>query len=189
MLSRRACTPGTRVAILERIYHWAQDSSPNSPRVFLLTGNAGSGKSTIANTITRHFDVDEEALDDVPSILQATYCCSRQFEDTRQRKYIIPTLVYQLACHSKMFARALVDANKFDSVEIPSRQMQDLFVGPWQRSISDRPDDLSPYLIVIDALDEVNGKEGLTFLHALLMTIQKGNLQGLKFLCHKPRRY
>ena len=186
-LSRRACTPGTRVAILERIYDWAQDSSPNSPRVFLLTGNAGSGKSTIANTVARHFDVDEETLDgetldDVPKILQATYCCSRQFEDTRRRKYIIPTLVYQLACHSKTFARALVDANKFDSVEIPSRQMQDLFVGPWQRSTSDRPDGLSPYLIVIDALDEVDDGGGLKFLHALLTTIQKGNLQGLKFL-------
>jgi hypothetical protein len=148
----------------------------------LLTGNAGSGKTTIANTVAHHFDVDEETLDDVPNILQATYCCSRQFEDTRRRKYIIPTLVYQLASHSKMFARALVDANKFDSVEIPSRQMQDLFVGPWQRSTSDRPDGLSPYLIVIDALDEVDDKGGLTFLHALLTTIQKGNLQGLKFL-------
>ena len=147
-----------------------------------MTGNAGSGKSTIANTVARHFDVDEETLDDVPNILQATYCCSRQFEDTRRRKYIIPTLVYQLASHSKTFARALVDANKFDSVRIPSRQMQDLFVGPWQRSTSDRPDSLSPYLIVIDALDEVEDRGGLTFLHALLTTIQKGNLQGLKFL-------
>jgi hypothetical protein len=147
-----------------------------------LTGNAGSGKTTIANTVAHHFDVDEETLDDVPKILQATYCCSRQFEDTRRRKYIIPTLVYQLASHSKTFARALVDANKFGSVEIPSRQMQDLFVGPWQRSTSDRPDDLSPYLIVVDALDEVDDGGGLTFLHALLTTIQKGNLQGLKFL-------
>jgi hypothetical protein len=77
---------------------------------------------------------------------------------------------------------ALVDANKFDSVRIPLRQMQDLFVDPWQRSTSDSPDDLSPYLIVIDALDEVEDRGGLTFLHALLTTIQKGNLQGLKFL-------
>jgi hypothetical protein len=105
-LSHRACTPGTCVAILEHIYHWAQDSSPNSPWVFLLTGNAGSGKSMIANTIAHHFDVDKETLDDVPKILQVTYCCSRQFEDTRRWKYIIPTLVYQLACHSKTFVHS-----------------------------------------------------------------------------------
>jgi len=118
----------------------------------------------------------------VPSILQATFCCSRQFEDTRRQKYIIPTLVYQLARHSKTYARALLDADKFDSVEILSKQMQDLFVGPWQKSIADRPRDLPPYLIVIDALDEVDDRGGLAFLRALLTTIQKGNLQGLKFL-------
>jgi AAA ATPase domain len=178
-MSRRACTPGTRVAILDRIYHWAQDPSPNSPRVFLLTGNAGSGKSTIANTVSHHFDQILE--DEVPNILQATYCCSRQFDDTRRQKYIIPTLVYQLARHSKSYAHALLDADKFDSVEIPSRQLQDLFVGPWQKSAGDRPHDLPPYLIVIDALDEVDDGGGLAFLQALLTTVQKGHLQGLKF--------
>jgi energy-coupling factor transporter ATP-binding protein EcfA2 len=142
--SRRACTPGTRVTILDRIYYWAQDPSPKSPRVFLLTGNAGSGKSTIANTVSHHFDKDDETLDnEVPNILQATFCCSRQFEDTRRQKYIIPTLVYQLARHSKSYARALLDADKFDSVEILTKQLQDLFVGPWQKSAGDRPRDLN----------------------------------------------
>jgi hypothetical protein len=181
-LSRRVCTPGTRVAILDRIHHWAQDPSPNSSQVFLLTGNAGSGKSTIANTVSHHFDRDEETPDDeVPNILQATYCCSRQFDDTRRQKYIIPTLVYQLARRSKSYARALLDADKFDSVEILSKQMQDLFVGPWQKSTGARPHDLPSYLIVIDALDEVDDRGGFAFLQALLTTIQKGNLQGLKF--------
>jgi AAA ATPase domain len=178
-LSRRACTPGTRVAILDRIYRWAQDPSPKSPRVFLLTGNAGSGKSTIANTLSHHFDMTLD--DEVPNILQATYCCSRQFDDTKRQKYIIPTLVYQLARHSKSYARALFDADKFDSVEMPAKQLQDLFVGPWEKSAGDRPHDLPPYLIVIDALDEVDDGGGLAFLQALLTTIQKGHLQGLKF--------
>ena len=182
-MSRRVCTPGTRVTILDRIYHWAQDPSPDSPRVFLLTGNAGSGKSTIANTVSHHFDSDDETLDnEVPNILQATYCCSRQFDDTRRQKYIIPTLVYQLARHSKSYARALLDADKFDSVEkIPAKQLQDLFVGPWQKSAGNRPHDLPPYLIVIDALDEVDDGGGLAFLQALLTTIDNGHLQGLKF--------
>ena len=174
--------PGTRVTILDRIYHWAQDPSSKSPQVFLLTGNAGSGKLTIANTVSHHFDKDDETLgNEVPNILQATYCCSRQFEDTRRQKYIIPTLVYQLACHSKSYAHALIDTDKFDSVEILSKQLQDLFVGPWQKSAGDRPHDLPPYLIVIDALDEVDDGGGLAFLQSLLTTIQKGHLQGLKF--------
>jgi len=181
-LFRRTCTQGTRVAILNRVYHWAQDPSPNSPRVFLLTGNAGSGKSTIANTVSQYFDMGDETLDDeVPNILQATYCCSRQFDDTRRQKYIIPTLVYQLARRSKSYARALLDADKFDSVEITSKHMKDLFVDPWQKSAGDRPPNLPPYLIVIDALDEVDDAGGLVFLQALLTTIQRGHLQGLKF--------
>ena len=117
----------------------------------------------------------------MPNILQATYMCSRQFDDTRQQKYIIPTLVHQLARHSKSYARALLDTDKFDSVEIPSKQLQELFVGPWQKSAIDRPHDLPLYLIVIDALDEVDDKGGLAFLQALLTTIQEGHLQGLKF--------
>ena len=147
----------------------------------MLTGNAGSGKSTIANTVSHHFNNDDETLDvEVPNILQATYFCSRQFDDTRRQKYIIPTLVYQLARRSKSYARALHDADKFDSVnEKPLKQLQDLFVGPWQKSAGDRPHDLPPYLIVIDALDEVDDGGGLAFLQALLTTIKKGHLQGL----------
>ena len=73
ILSRRTCTTGTRVAILDRIYHWAQDPSLKSPRVFLLTGNAGSGKSTIANTVSHHFD---NTLDDeVPTEQYSIYHC------------------------------------------------------------------------------------------------------------------
>ena len=47
--------------------------------------------------------------------------------------------------------------------------------------MGDRPNNLPPYLIVIDALDEVDNREGLAFLQALLTTIQKGHLQGLDF--------
>ena len=131
-----------------------------------------------------HFDKDDETLDnnEVPNILQATYCCSRQFDDTRRQKYIVPTLVYQLARHSKSYARALLDADKFDSVhKTPAKQLQDLFVGPWQKSARNRPHNLPPYLIVIDALDEVDDGGGLAFLQELLSTVQKGHLQGLKF--------
>ena len=55
-LKREACTDGTRVKILEDITKWANDRSSASPRVFWLTGQAGSGKNTIAYTIAKRFE-------------------------------------------------------------------------------------------------------------------------------------
>ncbi|KIM38564.1 hypothetical protein M413DRAFT_420330, partial [Hebeloma cylindrosporum] len=176
-LSRVPCTPGTRTDILKRIYDWALDSSPESPHIFWMTGQAGSGKTTIGYTVAHYFDEGEE----VPNVLQASFCCSRQFEDTRRQRLIIPTLVYQLARHSKTFAQALLAADKFDSVDIPSKQMQDLLVGPWEQSSANRPQDLLPYLVVIDALDEIEGRGGSDFLRSLITAVQSGHLQGLKF--------
>jgi hypothetical protein len=60
--------------------------------------------------------------------------------------------------------------------------MKDLLVGPWQRSASDRPPELPLYLVVIDALDEIEGEGGSAFLLELLTTVDSGQLQGLKFL-------
>ena len=180
MLTREPCAPDTRVAILKRIYQWAQDLSSNSPRIFWLVGDAGSGKSTIACTVAGYFD--DETKSEAQNILRANFFCSRQFEETRRQKYIIPTIVYQLARQSRSYAHALLEADKFGSADIPSKQMKDLLVGPWQRSANDRSPELPPYLVVIDALDEIEGEGGPIFLRDLLMTVNDGQLQGLKFL-------
>ncbi|KNZ82248.1 hypothetical protein J132_04209, partial [Termitomyces sp. J132] len=177
-LSRGLCTPNTRVAILEQIRIWAQDSSSNSPQVFWLTGHAGSGKSTIAYTIAHDFDEGKGVL----NILQASFFCSQQFEDTKHQKYIIPTLVYQLAYHSQNFAKSLLAADRSSVNKKLAKQMEGLLVGPWEKSLKNCSLELPPYLIIIDALDEIEGRAGLEFLQELLLTIKNGHLQGLKFL-------
>ena len=146
-----------------------------------MAGDAGSGKSTIACTVAGHFDINE-TKSEAQNILRASFFCSRQFEETRGQHYIIPTIVYQLAHQSRSYKRALLRADKFGSVDVPSKQMKDLLVGPWRRSISERPPELPPYLIVIDALDEIEGEGGPVFLRDLLETVNDGQLQGLKFL-------
>lgn len=45
------CLPDTRVDILRRIMKWSAD--PYEKTIFRLNGMAGTGKSTIARTITR----------------------------------------------------------------------------------------------------------------------------------------
>ncbi|KAH0579479.1 hypothetical protein H2248_002338 [Termitomyces sp. 'cryptogamus'] len=172
------CIEGTRIRILKQLYEWAEDSSPTSPQVFWLTGPAGSGKSTIACSVAKQFDDGNKGL----NILQASFFCSRQFEDTRSRANIIPTLVYQLAHHSKSFLQSLFAVNKLDSVNKLGKQMNDLLVEPWQLSTSKGSRNLPPYLVVIDALDEIHNSGGSEFLQELLLTIEKGALHGLKFL-------
>jgi hypothetical protein len=176
-MPRRNCTTGTRADVLKQIYEWAVDSSDTSPPVFWLTGQAGSGKTTIAYTVSEHFDMNGPDL----HTLLATFFCSRQFDETRQRSKIIPTLAYQLAETSRSFARSLVKENPSDSIfDVLSRHMEDLLVKPWQESLQERSS-LPPYLIVIDALDELDGNSGSDFLRDLLARTP-GALRGLKFL-------
>jgi len=181
-VAREACTEGTRVDILERIYHWALDTSPSAASIFWLAGQAGAGKSTIAYTVARHFD--EEGSGDTnpgPNILGGDFFCSRQFEETRRQTSIIPTLVYQLSNQSKSFRDALLlHAHKLKSATIPDKQMKDLLVDPWRKLTEKRP--APPYLVVIDALDEIEEEGGSLFLRDLLKTVDSGHLCGLKFL-------
>jgi len=178
------------VDILRRIYGWAQDLSSNSPSVFWLTGEAGSGKSTIAYSVARHFDGQEDeeeeeeegdGLQDPPKILGANFFCSRQFEETRQKKNIIPTIVDQLARKSQSYANALLKANNFNSVNITSKQMKDLLVDPWMHSVSEHNAKFSPLIIIVDALDEIEDRGGSAFLEELLRMTDKCHLRGLKF--------
>ncbi|KAJ7635395.1 hypothetical protein FB45DRAFT_911424 [Roridomyces roridus] len=52
----KQCITGTREAALEHIFAWANDSSSDKPRVLILSGAPGTGKSAIAHTIARRFD-------------------------------------------------------------------------------------------------------------------------------------
>ena len=179
-LKREACTPGTRVKILEDITNWANDRSLTSPRVFWLTGQAGSGKTTILYTIAKRFEEDVNANH---TALGANFLCSRQFQETQVQTRILPTIAYQLARKCKSYANALHIADKFDAVNHEvATQLKDLLVGPWQQSEATRHSGLPPYLIVIDALDEIKDNKGPVFLSNLLTVINEYDLRGFKFL-------
>jgi hypothetical protein len=182
---REVCTPGTRVHILDDIITWAKNTSRGSPKVYWLFGQAGSGKSTIAYTVARRFEFAGDPNDTI--ILGGNFFCSRQFEETRLSKCIIRTVVYHLASKCRAFADRLRDAD-FETVNQNVRaQLKDLLIAPWQAAKADWcPDPLIPpphYLIVIDALDEIDGTGGSDFLRVLLEVINKNEtrLQGLKF--------
>src|SRR6266702_4637962 len=50
----KGCLTGTRVAFLDFIVNWVNDHA--SERSLVLFGQAGTGKSSIAHEIARHFD-------------------------------------------------------------------------------------------------------------------------------------
>ena len=178
VLKREVCTDGTRVKMLEDITKWANDRSLASPRVFWLTGHAGSGKTTIAYTIAKRFEIDNT---NQHTVLGGNFLCSRRFEETQFQFRILPTIAYQLAHKCKSYANALHIADKFDAVDHDvSTQIKDLLVKPWQLSEAVR-DSESSYLIIIDAVDELI-KGGSAFLGDLLISINKYDLRRFKFL-------
>jgi hypothetical protein len=182
-LKREVCTDGTRVKILEDITKWANDCSLASPRVFWLTGQAGSGKTTIAHTIAKRFE--EGGNVDQHTVLGGNFLCSRQFPETQLQTRILPTIAYQLAHKCKSYANALHVVDKLDAVNHDvSSQMKGLLVEPWLSKAKPHPGlpELALYLIVIDALDEIKDGGGSAFLGDLLTEINEYNLKGLKFL-------
>ena len=164
----------------------AKSTSSDSPNVYWLFGHAGSGKSTIAYTIARRFEFTGSSSNMI--ILGGNFFCSRQFDETRLSKYIIRTIVYHLALKCKPFSDILSRSGSLDTITQNRRtQLDGLLFGPWQESKAARLADTSTpphYLIVIDALDEIDGTGGSDFLRDLIDAINKTNekcLSGLKF--------
>ncbi|RXW14464.1 hypothetical protein EST38_g11392 [Candolleomyces aberdarensis] len=151
--------------------------------VFWLFGPAGSGKSSIAYTIARRFELTCDVADTIT--LGGNFFCSRQFSETRSVAHIVRTIVYHLSLKCEAFANVLHRSGKFDTVyQGPRAQLRHLLVGPWVESqaIVNEDSTTAPhYLIVIDALDEVENKGGSEFLRALLDVINENHLPRLKF--------
>ncbi|KDR66484.1 hypothetical protein GALMADRAFT_80797 [Galerina marginata CBS 339.88] len=181
LLRRAVCTPGTRVRILSDIARWANDTSPESQSVYWLSGQAGSGKSTIAYTIARRFEFASDADDTI--VLGGNFFCSRQIMETRSAIRIIRTIVYHLALKSKAFADALRASGNFSTIhQSVGAQLEGLLIEPWKKAQLADASKSPCFLVVIDALDEIEGRDGSEFLRELLDSINKHHLRGLKFL-------
>ena len=143
--NRRGCLRGTRETVLSKIESWTNDFD-ESP-VFWLNGLAGTGKSTIAQTVAERVFAD--------GLLGASFFCSRDFEDRSDLHFIFPTLAFQLA-HKYPDFRAhivsLLQSNPDVVDESLYAQMERLIVEPLRSA------DVST-VIVIDALDECRDEE------------------------------
>ena len=55
-IQEEGCLPGTRESVIREICDILNDPAEDAPRVCLLTGAAGSGKSAVAHSIARLYD-------------------------------------------------------------------------------------------------------------------------------------
>ncbi|KAF9644716.1 hypothetical protein BDM02DRAFT_876650 [Thelephora ganbajun] len=160
---RTGCLKGTRTAVLDGIELWTRDI--DKPPVYWLNGLAGTGKSTIAQTIAERIFADGR--------LGASFFCSRDFEDRRNLHFIFPTLAVQLARRYTEFRSIFVPLVRSDPAiahESLYNQMIKLIVKPLEKSSIST-------VIVIDALDECKDEEPasaiLTVLGQLVSEIPK----------------
>ena len=151
---RKGCLKGTRNAILNEIEFWANDF--DKPPVYWLNGLAGTGKSTIAQTIAERMFADGR--------LGASFFCSRDFSDRRDLHFIFPTLAVQLARRYIEFRSIFIPLVQSDpgiAYESLYNQMNKLIVQPLDESAIST-------LIVIDALDECKDEEPASAILSVL---------------------
>ncbi|KAF9790924.1 hypothetical protein BJ322DRAFT_1208238 [Thelephora terrestris] len=151
---RKGCLRGTRRALLDEIEIWTRDF--DKPSVYWLNGLAGTGKSTIAQTIAERLSADGR--------LGASFFCSRDFEDRSDLHFIFPTLAAQLAqkhSNSRSEFVPLVKSDREIVRESLCDQMYKLIVLPLAKfTIST--------VIVIDALDECKDDEPASAILSVL---------------------
>jgi hypothetical protein len=143
--NRKGCLEGTRRAVLDGIELWTRD--PSRSPVYWLNGLAGTGKSTIAQTIAERVFADGR--------LGGSFFCSRDSADRSNLRLIFPTLAVQLARKYPEFRSSLVPLVRSDpecAAESLDSQMRRMIVGPLKESAIST-------VIMIDALDECKDEE------------------------------
>ena len=145
---------GTRAAVLDEIELWTRGS--DKLPVYWLNGLAGTGKSTIAQTIAERIFADGR--------LGASFFCSRDFEDRSSLQLVLPTLAVQLARKYPKFRSlfiSLVQSDPGIAHESLYNQMDKLIARPLQESAIST-------VIIIDALDECKDEEPASAILSVL---------------------
>jgi hypothetical protein len=177
-VQRHACTKGTREAILAKLMAWATEVT--SPKIYWLTGMAGTGKTTIAYTFSEILDKNQ--------MLGATFFCSRRESDSGNTGLICPTLAHQLAGCSPAAFWALVDILKQNpdaGSKILHSQFSDLILGLAKTAFVRL--DNRPVIIVIDALDECADQKAVTQLLSIISQYAP-NLSFKFFITSRPEQ-
>ncbi|CAE6428731.1 unnamed protein product [Rhizoctonia solani] len=158
-LKRGPCIGETRVRVLGQMYAWTCDFGQGS--VYWLNGMAGTGKTTIAYTLSATLDGERR--------LAASLFCSRLLPECRKVSLIIPSIAYQLARFSRPFQSALSKVLERDPdahTSTPDVQFNTMIVEPLRVVRETLPDNL---VVIVDALDECDNKESTSKILDVLL--------------------
>ncbi|KAI0061185.1 WD40 repeat-like protein [Artomyces pyxidatus] len=174
------CLAGTRVDTISTLETWLAEDSDHP--IFWLRGRAGMGKSTISMSVAQYARAEAK--------LAASFFCSRDNDGTRDIRRVFPTVAYQL-CFRIQGYRELLNKELSDmSGAVQGAQSLD---SQFSRLILEPlahldPKDTRPYVIVLDALDELEHNEILSpIIEVLLRHIPEFIRLGLKiFVTSRP---
>jgi len=167
------CLPGTRTDLLHDIYDWVDGESSQS--IFWLSGLAGTGKSTIAQTVAVTYSAKKA--------LGASFFFSRGGRDVGHAEKFVTTIAFQLANIIPGLKRKVCDAiSKRSDITTQSLrdQWQDLVLSPLLNL--DGKDCRSRYALVIDALDECEDQNDIQIILQLLAEVRSLKVVQLRVL-------
>ncbi|KAG9312578.1 hypothetical protein JVU11DRAFT_6974 [Chiua virens] len=141
----KGCLAGTREEMLRELREILSNPAEDAPRVCLLTGLAGSGKSAVAHSIARWFDGHKR--------LVSSYCFARTDVARRNPTNLFSTVARDLCDLDAEYKSALWKVvgkrRSLRTSEVPKEQLERLIIEP-----SKHIQAIGPLVVVIDALDE-----------------------------------
>lgn len=158
----KGCLLGTRTHIIDEIVEWAsRPARDDVPRVFLLSGVAGSGKSSIAHEVARLFDGQRW--------LGSSYCFDRADQVNRNARNLFSTIALDIADLDPQWKQSLCNfvkgSRSIRTSSVPRDQFENFILGPAKALTV-----VGPIVIVIDALDESGSKESRRLILNVLAT-------------------
>jgi hypothetical protein len=154
------CLKQTRVDVLKQITTWADWGDERC--IFWLNGMAGTGKSTLARTVARKY-YDQNRLG-------ASFFFSKGGGDVGNAGKFFTSIAVQLANTSAALRRCICEAIAEHS-DIANQSLRDQWNQLILRPLSKQEADSlpSPFLIVVDALDECEGENDIRAILQLLV--------------------
>ncbi|KAJ7482722.1 hypothetical protein FB451DRAFT_1394027 [Mycena latifolia] len=172
------CMDGTRVNVIQDIVA-RLTGPPDSTRVMMLSGVAGSGKSAIAKSVAA-------ILAEEKGILAGSFFFSRDYVERKEIKHLATTLAMQIADYNTIFRTNLIQFLETDCTGIleagPHLQFQKLVVN----ILGNLPPSSRPWIICLDALDECGQDHGQVFLRWLSDSIAQIPAHIRFFLTGRP---